>query len=366
MLLKSLLTLWFVFSSFFVTAQNVTTIIEISTQVEDIRTSLGLKKQNVYIYGGTAIAVLENLMYAKPLSVKDTDVVFVDTSISENRAQMLSAQMNRSDVFQEKQVVPKSWVSGWGFFHVHKKTNSLIDIAIVPSVDNLSKNGILNIEMVSIQLKASESLISWSEIFLMELQQVSKINPVVGQLYGVNDDYNGLNSWRSKTPVIINHAELKSSPVMAAMRLIRSHIKIDAALGEELHSSLASSLEKPPNKLDRTRASRHFSYFFGDDRLVDELIFAEKIGLLKLIYPSVAQLVKKSTEDQLTKLLIRATDQDLSIEERRLARLKRLSQKMSISDKFKMQEELSIYYKKLLAEPLFPEALSCSHKIKAS
>jgi len=334
----------------------------VSTKVEQLRAVLDLENKKTYITGGTALSILDHVLFLKPLKMKDIDVAVISPDIDEKEARVFSKKLSQNGNSKERDVVSKAWADGWGFFHTYEDIEHLLDLAIFPSEEILnSKNGILNIERVKIELNDGETLLSVVQKITASWSKVNRDLARIKELPGVVDASEGFKSWKLRSPKIVLVEELETLPVIAAMRIIRLHVKIDAELSPELKGILKENLKKDDLVFDRLRAARHFSYFFGDDRVADELSFASEIGLLKKLYPSIANYVAKVNARELSNILRISLEGDKKrgVDELRLYRLRNLVQVASVEERIQLQSQLSEFYSGVDLSPFGSKSLSC-------
>ncbi len=323
--------------------------IQLSQALDDVRQALGItKSKNFYITGGSAIAILDHLLKDSPLQLKDFDISFVDKKINERRAQELSNALEASRVSKLSQIVPKQWGNGWGFFHTHLKFNTLLDIAIFPDLDGiLDKSGLLDIERVKIIVKPGESLIDVARSIQNQISK-GRHRGDMRKITEVIDPDRGYLSWTKKKPRIVKYSELTETPVIATMRIIRRFAKLDAEFSTELHQILSKNLSRSSIAFDKDRAARHFSYFFDDRNLAEELKFAAEIGLFRHLLPSFESKIRNLSLAKLRRIFpFTKTKKETSTERYRMERMKPLLQMLANNERMRLVTSLSLFYPSL-------------------
>jgi hypothetical protein len=241
-------------------------IVELSHTIDEFRSALGIvrSQQSIYLIGGTARGLLLTALYSEALKIKDIDIAVVDAKASKERIELLSQVLEDSGFGNKKQIGEKAWVNGWGFFHTHKRTGALIDFVITPESQLLhQRNGLTNIERVKIEIPYNLSLLKVLGQILEHWNARSR-DVAISSLPFVFDPDQGLKAWREVDIKVVLGSELAEVPTTTAMRLIRMHMKLGQDMPRDLKHKLRQLILNEDITNKRSRASRHFTYFFDD------------------------------------------------------------------------------------------------------
>ena len=269
-------------------------LIQVSRTVDEIRNLIKAPEKNksVYLIGGTARGILDHLLYSKPLKLKDIDIaVVLDRRVKKIDAEKLSQGLEDANISKLKAISSKAWADGVGLFHTHIRTDALLDIGIYPSFEMLqAKNGVLNIERILLEIPPDGNLLSVADSIELDWVTHSDLALLSNNKF-VYDSDQGYMSWRNKQPRLILESEVKELPVITTMRIIRNFSKLQVAMDDIMKQKLKGFLSAPNLNFDRTRATRHFTYFFDDMNLGEELKLARELGVVEKLFPSAADYI---------------------------------------------------------------------------
>jgi hypothetical protein len=325
-------------------------IVELSHTIDEFRSALGIvrSQQSIYLIGGTARGLLLTALYSEALKIKDIDIAVVDAKASKERIELLSQVLEDSGFGNKKQIGEMAWVIGWGFFHTHNLTGALIDFVITPESQLLhQRNGLTNIERVKIEIPYNLSLLKVLGQILEHWNARSR-DVAISSLPFVFDPDQGLKAWREVDIKVVLGSELAEVPTTTAMRLMLMHMKLGQDMPRDLKHKLRQLILNEDITNKRSRASRHFTYFFDDYFLGRELKLANELGVLEKIAPSAKLFVDFVSVGDLDQLIpFDAARGPLSAEEYRAKRFQRFLSFLSLEDRQLLVRETHGFYPQL-------------------
>ena len=112
-----------------------------------------------------------------------------------------------------------------------------------------------------------------------------------------------------------------------------------------MKNALSRSIYSTTQRFDRQRAAKHFSYFFDDVNLGQELKDAQELGVLRLLYPSLANFIESNDVEGLDLLFPYKNPKGKPLSpEIRFKRMFPIFNHLSAEDRIAFKKELSHFY----------------------
>lgn len=220
---------------------------------------------DVYVSGGSAIALLDAAYANVPYSIRDLDfIVVANRSVTEGVARSIARSLLPKDKKDEIQVWPMprtnpalkpphdvNYVAGYGF-EIKRPGQATLDVNVMHSFDDTRLNGALDIERVKVKVNRNESL----DDVVEKLRRLGSPENAAraGLLW---DEDGGYKAWRNHSLSVVNWGPIERNPENWALRLTRALEKTGAkALPPDVEKRLRTLMQSQTSR-DRQQLLRN-------------------------------------------------------------------------------------------------------------
>ena len=322
-----------------------TSIVQLDGLIEGLRQSGVVDTdQTLYVVGGSANSLLMHVITNTPIKMRDFDVSFIDSEISEHRARALSQRLEALRLSDEKLVEPKTWAAGWGIFHNVKNNPLILDLIIYREPEGLfDAGGILDIEKVKIEIPPGKRLADVVDELRAEWVRALDLKSLV-QLPLITEGQ-GFLSWINKEPHIVRIEEVRRTPLVATMRIVRNFSKLGVSLSASESRLLTDSLSAAKVQPASQKIVRQFSYLFADPTFAEQLMLLTSLGFFRHLFPSLENFFHEKDRAQLTAFFeIKSPFTDSSPEDIITQRLRKLLPFLDSADRLLYETKMAEFY----------------------
>lgn len=256
------------------------------------------KVSQISIGGGTARALLQRVFLNEPFVFRDFDLVFsADQQVTPESAKAFGQELEQKGLgkfslenlrsrprynrYDKDAVVAKKHNAGFGFF-VMSPTNTEYDISIFHSKQDLSLNGIMDVDRFQVVLTPEVSLADVVQDPELLLRQIVDPENALPRLL------------KNKIPRVANWWEVVKDPAMVAIRVVRTLAKFNGLPMDEVTKAKISKLVRQDIEGNPLQIARNFLKLLEDPFWLSEYKQLVEIGLFTHHFKSFEQALKRS------------------------------------------------------------------------
>lgn len=247
---------------------------------------------SIYIGAGSSLAVLDHCLEGKDLVMRDLDIfACLGKQMTRSIAHAMGRRLETPEIgrFSAHDVRPRrrgnpglplpqayDYNAGFGFFMINED-ETILDLTVFHSDDDMLLNGIMNVDKVRIRLEFGTSLLDqFAPLFDSE-------SPDFGDL-GIEDFHGGYRSWQAGTAELANEFDVRRAPLQTILRIIRTFAKFSVpSISEMTRDQLERLMAESEDNSVAFHTIRGLIKMLNDRNAIWELRLLRDLGGLRKI-----------------------------------------------------------------------------------
>jgi len=277
---------------------------------------------SLYLGGGSSRGVLDHLYFRRPIEMRDMDIFVIrhgeivaadlvalaEDLQSAGVAKMVTRHAHSKHRYRRISAPGGSPIEGKfekchvGYtLHLTHSRHPILSLSLLPSLEMLRLNGIVDFDRVLIPLFRDRNLVEYSISNFLPYSY-DELAP-----RGIIDDCDGgYVSWVNGSAENVIWENIVPNPVIGTFRLVRNHLKVGRTRFSELQREMLITLLAQPSATDEIENLRYLLKVIGDEKAEMELFMLLDVQALKWISPDLQAHLQNFTPSDLKRDLARA------------------------------------------------------------